>query len=39
MPMQTLGKTLLESGAVLAVGFTIVGAMLFAFSQNAALGA
>lgn len=38
--MNTLGKTLLESAAVLAVGVAIIGSMLFAFSQNAAaLGA
>lgn len=34
--MQTIGKTLLESAAVLAVGFVIVGSVMFAFSQNAA---
>ena len=38
--MNTLRKTLLESMAVLAVGLSIVGFMLYAFSQNmAALGA
>ncbi len=38
--MSTLGKTLLESAAVLAVGFAIVGSVMFAFAQNAAaLGA
>jgi len=34
--MHTLGKTLLESAAVLAVGAAITGLMLFGFSQNAA---
>ena len=34
--MRMIGKTLLESGAVLAVGFAIVGSMLYAFSQNMA---
>lgn len=38
--MHILGKTLLESAAVLAVGASIIGLMLFAFSQNTvALGA
>jgi len=35
--MQTLGTTLLESAAVLAVGLSIIGFMLYAFSQNTAL--
>ncbi|MDQ1299768.1 MAG: hypothetical protein QG636_436 [Patescibacteria group bacterium] len=35
--MHTLGRTLLESAAVLAVGLSIVGSMLYAFSQNMAL--
>ncbi len=35
--MNTLGKTLLESGAILAVGVIITGSMLYAFGQNAAL--
>lgn len=34
--MNTLGKTLIESAAVLVVGFAIIGSMLFAFGQNAA---
>jgi hypothetical protein len=34
--MNALGKTLLESGAVLAAGLAIVGLMMYAFSQNAA---
>lgn len=34
--MQTIGRTLIESAAIFAVGFAIVGSMLFAFSQNAA---
>ena len=34
--MQVLGKTLVESAAVLLVGMAIVGSMLFAFSQNSA---
>lgn len=34
--MHILGKTLLESAAVLAVGASIIGLMLFAFSQNTA---
>ena len=33
--MNALGKTLLESGAVLAVGLAIIGSMMFAFAQNA----
>jgi len=38
--MSTLRKTVLESAAIFAVGFTIIGSMMFAFSQNmAALGA
>ncbi len=34
--MNSLGTTILESAAVLAVGLSIIGFMLFAFSQNAA---
>lgn len=34
--MQTLGKTLLESAAVLAVGLSIIGLMAYGFSQNTA---
>lgn len=35
--MNTLRKTLLESAAVLAVGFAIIGSMLYVFSQNTAV--
>ena len=34
--MNTLGKALLESSAVLLVGFAIIGSVMYAFSQNAA---
>jgi hypothetical protein len=38
--MNALGKTLLESAAVLLVGLAIIGSVMFAFAQNAAaLGA
>lgn len=32
--MTTLGKALLESAAVLAVGLAILGSTMFAFGQN-----
>lgn len=35
--MTTFGRALLESAAVLAVGMAIIGSVLFAFSQNAAV--
>ncbi|KND46836.1 MAG: hypothetical protein AB199_00145 [Parcubacteria bacterium C7867-004] len=32
--MNTLGKTLTESAAILLVGLAIVGSLMYAFSQN-----
>ncbi len=34
--MRTFQKTFVESVAIFAVGFAIIGSMLFAFAQNTA---